>query len=57
MKYYVIASYMGTMDEIPAQDTLEEAIRTRDRWNEDDGKEKYSSKDVYRWHTCRQGHI
>lgn len=39
MKYYVVASYMGTMDEIPAQDTLEEAIKIRDRWNEDDGKD------------------
>ena len=39
MKYYVVASYSGTMDEIPAHDTLESAIKTRDEWNKEDGKD------------------
>ncbi len=38
MKYYVVASYMGTMDEIPAHDTLESALRTKDEWNAEDGE-------------------
>lgn len=33
MKYYVVASYMGTMDEIPSHDTLESAIATMNEWN------------------------
>lgn len=39
MKYYVVASYMGTMDEIPSHDTLESAIATMNEWNAEDGKD------------------
>lgn len=33
MKYYVVDTIVGCMDEIPAHDTIESAIKERDEMN------------------------